>query len=127
MMLDIDLFKSVNDQFGHKAGDAVLVEIARLLKKHLREVDTVSRWGGEEFVALMPQTGPEDAMAAATRIKEGIAGAVFTEAPGRKVTVSIGIATGGHETVNAEKLIDAADTALYQAKRNGRNRIELAA
>lgn len=126
MMIDIDHFKSVNDVFGHKAGDAVLVQIAKLIKKNLREVDTVARWGGEEFVVILPQTDADSALSAASRILEAVSTHEFPEAPARKITVSIGIARTGHAVDTADKLLNLADCALYEAKARGRNRIEVA-
>jgi diguanylate cyclase (GGDEF)-like protein len=126
LMMDIDHFKVVNDLYGHKAGDSVLREIARLIKDALREVDTVARWGGEEFVAVMPQTDKKDALNAALRIIELISSHRFEQAPERTITVSIGVSSTDHFIAVAERLINAADLALYEAKRKGRNRAEVA-
>ncbi|MDA8168949.1 MAG: diguanylate cyclase [Nitrospiraceae bacterium] len=127
MMIDIDHFKAVNDTFGHRAGDSVLIETAAILKKSVREIDLVARWGGEEFIVLLPQSSSEDAMRPASRILESISGHEFAATPGSRVTVSIGLANSHqvHLDTDGEKLINSADIALYDAKRRGRNRIEL--
>jgi two-component system cell cycle response regulator len=126
LMIDVDHFKSINDMHGHSAGDIVLKEIAQLIKKCLRKVDTLARWGGEEFALLLPRTKKEDAFIVASRILGTISEYRF---PGveKEITVSIGIASIPDLSFDtAEKLIDASDIALYEAKRKGRNRIELA-
>lgn len=126
LMIDIDHFKSVNDIYGHKAGDSVLREIARLIKNNLRAVDTVARWGGEEFIAILPQTDKEDALKAASRILEIVLNHKFEQVPERRITVSVGLAYSGSSIDTTEKLTHAADFALFEAKRKGRNRIEIA-
>ena len=126
LMIDVDHFKSINDMHGHSAGDIVLKEIAQLIKKCLRKVDTLARWGGEEFAVLLPRTKKEDAFIVASRILGAISEYRF---PGveKEITVSIGIASIPDLSFDtAEKLINASDIALYEAKRKGRNRIELA-
>ena len=126
LMIDVDHFKSINDMHGHSAGDIVLKEIAQLIKKCLRKVDTLARWGGEEFAVLLPRTKKEDAFIVASRILGAISEYRF---PGveKEITVSIGIASIPDLLFDtAEKLINASDIALYEAKRKGRNRIELA-
>ena len=123
MMIDVDHFKSVNDDFGHKTGDTVLKEIASIIKNNLRKVDVVARWGGEEFIAILPRTTKEDTLIAANRILKTISENKF-EGINRPVTVSIGIASIPDESINnAEKLIHKADTAMYEAKKQGRNRV----
>jgi len=125
-LLDIDLFKSVNDTYGHKVGDSVLRKIAEIVGDNLREVDTVARWGGEEFLAILPQTGAEGARVVVERMLEKIRGCSFEEMPDRRVTASVGIAAFGKEYDTPDKLVNAADFALLHAKANGRNRIEVA-
>lgn len=126
VMMDIDHFKSVNDTYGHKTGDSVLREIAEVLRRSIRAVDTPARWGGEEFIVLLPQTGKKDAMMVAQRLLQSVSQHPFTELPNKEVTVSIGLASAPDSSIDSiEKLIHASDEALYNAKRNGRNRIEV--
>ena len=125
LIIDIDYFKKVNDEYGHNAGDQVLKEIAKIIQSCMRNVDTIARWGGEEFIVLLPATGSENALKAAQRILQAISGHQF---PGiaNKITVSIGVASVPEPSIDtAEKLIHAADLALYEAKAKGRNRIEI--
>lgn len=126
LVIDIDHFKSINDTYGHTAGDAVLRDLAKILKRCIRQVDTACRWGGEEFVILTPMTAKAFAITPARRILNAVSGATFEAVPGRVVTVSIGIADTTREDLNdKEQLIELADEALYEAKKNGRNRIEI--
>jgi diguanylate cyclase (GGDEF)-like protein len=127
IMLDLDHFKPVNDDYGHQAGDTVLKEIAKILLKSIREIDTVSRYGGEEFVLLLPNTNKEGAFNLAERIRNAIEKNRLACIENREVTASIGISGVPDADIDTEdKLIRCADFALYQAKRNGRNRIETA-
>ena len=128
MMIDVDHFKKVNEEYGHKAGDMVLRDLSGIIQGNIREVDTPSRWGGEEFLLLMPETDKEKSMQPATRILERTAAYTFPKMPKGRVTVSIGIAMAPASNIEtAEQLIDASDLAMYEAKRKGRNRIEFAA
>ncbi|RUO77726.1 ligand-binding sensor domain-containing diguanylate cyclase [Idiomarina seosinensis] len=123
-ILDIDFFKQVNDRFLHTVGDQVLVELAQLLRRVLREVDYAARWGGEEFAILMPDTGLEDAVEAADRIRRAVEQHDFSKLlDDCQLTVSIGVASNQHYAEHSSLLV-AADQALYQAKANGRNRTE---
>jgi diguanylate cyclase (GGDEF)-like protein len=125
LMIDIDHFKKVNDALGHQAGDALLREIAQIIQRCIRDVDTIARWGGEEFVVLGPNTSTENAKLAAARILNAVSQQVFADFKGIKITVSIGIAGLPNPALDTpEKLINAADIALYEAKKNGRNRME---
>jgi diguanylate cyclase (GGDEF)-like protein len=126
LMIDVDHFKNVNDDHGHRTGDLVLKELAEMIKDCLRKVDTVARWGGEEFIALLPGTSKANAAQAASRILKTISDHAFSGLT-TGITVSIGIATVPDPALDtAEKLISASDRALYKAKGNGRNRLELA-
>jgi diguanylate cyclase (GGDEF)-like protein len=127
-LIDIDHFKSVNDTHGHPAGDAVLRQIAALLRSAKRPNDLFGRLGGEEFGMLMPETGSEEALIAAERFREAVADARVQIAPGQtlKVTASFGIASVGAHIPDAESWFAAADAPLYAAKRGGRNRCEVA-
>jgi len=127
LMIDVDHFKAVNDELGHQGGDAVLKEIVAIIRNSIREVDTAARWGGEEFAVLLPETTTQGAVEPALRILNSIAGYAFNGLGSRPVTVSIGIA-GLPSTIidKPEKLLNWADSALFEAKNNGRNRIEIA-
>jgi diguanylate cyclase (GGDEF)-like protein len=120
LMLDVDNFKSYNDDFGHPAGDEVLKTIAYLLTQSVREVDCVARLGGEEFGVVMPETGKARALALAERIRNAIECARW---PKRRVTVSVGVAALSRAWAGGEAMICAADAALYEAKRTGRNKV----
>jgi two-component system cell cycle response regulator len=119
-MLDLDHFKEVNDNYGHQAGDSVLREIGALILSLLREGDFAARFGGEEFVVLLPHCKMSDAMARAEDLRAAIEGQNPASLP---VTTSIGVATLAPGW-NFEALFRAADEAVYRAKANGRNRVE---
>jgi diguanylate cyclase (GGDEF)-like protein len=125
MIFDIDHFKSINDRFGHPAGDEVLKLFAAVVTNTLRITDLSGRIGGEEFAALLP-CSMEEALIAAERVREAFAGSgiAVDDAP-VDTTVSIGVA-GGPALTELDVLLAAADTALYQAKRGGRNRVQAA-
>ncbi|MFH1836938.1 MAG: GGDEF domain-containing protein [Candidatus Omnitrophota bacterium] len=126
-MVDIDHFKECNDTYGHLVGDAVLKKVASRLKETLREVDMIARYGGEEFCVVLPETNKDLALAVAERLRKFIEMKrvkAFDE--DIKATVSIGIATYPEDAEDVEALIEKADTALYKAKRKGRNRVCLA-
>ena len=128
VLVDIDHFKLVNDTYGHIAGDEVLVLEAGLIRASLREGDVVGRYGGEEFVILMPETGVESARLVAERLRESIASQrMDTEKGPISVTISIGIAESGMsgpgEGLTLDALLSRTDQALYNAKKAGRNRI----
>lgn len=126
MMMDLDKFKRINDDFGHDAGDAVLKEFSRRLQENIRGVDLVARFGGEEFFVAMPDIDRAAAAQAAERIRRAIEGAAFV-LPGTSaridVTVSIGVAIAGAADTDPEVIIKRADSALYRAKDTGRNRV----
>lgn len=119
MMLDVDHFKRFNDDFGHQTGDEVLFQVAQLLASAVRSTDFASRYGGEEFIVILPNSSLEEALPIAQRICDEIAQYPW---PLRPVTVSIGVASYSNQA-NAQDLIAQADKALYQAKADGRNRI----
>lgn len=127
VLFDLDRFKRLNDRFGHPAGDKVLREFADILRAGVRKHDVVGRYGGEEFVILMPDVGKDVAMQVAERIREAVQARDF-ESAGRRmeVTVSGGVATHGEDGAGWEELLKAADDALYAAKDGGRNRIAMA-
>jgi len=126
MTLDIDYFKSINDTYGHDAGDDVLREFARRLRKTVRGIDLVARFGGEEFVVVMPETDTATAYTIAERVRERIAGMPFPIAGRTReipVTISIGLSSLSKPGDTPESLMKRADEALYAAKRDGRNRV----
>ena len=128
LMVDVDHFKSVNDRYGHASGDRALRLIADSLRINTRVFDSVARYGGEEFIVVMPGTSPSEATAAAERLRLAVEEIRFTPAAGSQMqlTVSVGVACSFIATSSPEALVGAADTALYEAKRNGRNRVEIA-
>src|SRR5215210_3760737 len=125
VMCDIDKFKSVNDTYGHQAGDAVLQQFAKLLKDEAREIDRVGRYGGEEFLLILPGTVLDAAVTFAERLREKVASHTFTFPGGTlERTMSCGVASTPHPKVkDQEGLLRAADDALYVAKETGRNRV----
>ncbi len=120
---DIDHFKSVNDHFGHLAGDEVLVKICSFIKQNLRQSDIIGRYGGEEFLIILPNVSIEGAIAVVTKCLDSIKNLSFESAPGRQITFSAGISqyNGQHKL---DEFIAIVDSLLYKAKNNGRNRIE---
>ena len=124
LMLDIDHFKMINDKHGHLVGDAVLVQLAGIFKETLRTLDCAGRYGGEEFLIVLAQTDLQQAAPTAERIRLAVEQYEFTrEEVTLHATVSIGVAEMGVEDVTINDLIGRADQALYEAKKNGRNRI----
>jgi diguanylate cyclase (GGDEF)-like protein len=127
MMLDLDHFKKVNDTWGHPAGDEVLRTFARVVASLLREEDVLYRYGGEEFLAVLPETDARGALAAAERVVAGVAATPVALAGGRlRVTVSAGVASLSPAVQDADGLVARADEALYSAKSSGRNQALLA-
>ena len=124
-MFDLDRFKSVNDNYGHQAGDRVLERFAEILRETAREIDRLGRYGGEEFMAILPDTGIEDGVVFVERVRREVARHPFNigrEQP-LKMTVSCGVATYPYELIqDPETLVRLADEALYAAKAGGRNR-----
>jgi diguanylate cyclase (GGDEF)-like protein len=122
MMIDVDDFKSYNDQFGHAEGDRALKLVAHCLKDTLRGADVAARYGGEEFSILLPQTTSNEAAMIGERIREKVAS---TEFPNRQVTISVGVASRSSILCTAQEIIKWADDALYEAKRCGRNNVQV--
>ena len=123
-MIDVDHFKSVNDTYGHRAGDEVLKQLAAAIGDMVRSSDYFGRYGGEEFLLIMSGTGEEGASEFAGRVRDAAARLAIPALPGVKITISIGVAEWfAAQTV--EQAIDRADVALYRAKAAGRNRVEL--
>jgi len=123
LLLDIDAFKTFNDEFGHPQGDVVLRDLGALMRSMSREGDVPCRIGGEEFAFILPETAKGDAMAFAERIRRGVEGSIMAPAGKRALTVSIGLAAFPDDGKNQDELLRAADEALYQSKREGRNRV----
>jgi two-component system cell cycle response regulator len=121
ILIDVDHFKQYNDTYGHQAGDEVLRQVAQILSAHVREGDFVARYGGEEFVIVLPRADSESAVAVAERLREAVQSAEWRLRP---VTGSFGVACARPDMETRQELIEAADQALYQAKKNGRNRVE---
>jgi diguanylate cyclase (GGDEF)-like protein len=126
VLADLDGFKDVNDAHGHAVGDAVLRAFAEVLRETLRESDVAGRWGGEEFLLLLPGADEHGAAQLAERIRIGVAARSIPGVPGLRVTASFGVAEYAGET-NTEQLVAAADGALYRAKHAGKDRVERAA
>jgi diguanylate cyclase (GGDEF)-like protein len=129
LMIDVDHFKQLNDTYGHLAGDQALQAIAARLRDNLRENDIIGRFGGEEFVVLLPETGLEQALHVAERLRGAIgAQPVATDEGEVGVSVSIGVASCecARQPLSVEQLLERADDALYVAKRRGRNQIQVA-
>ncbi len=134
LMMDMDYFKSINDQHGHLVGDQILMELVKFITARIREVDFLARYGGEEFVLILPNTSQEDGLMVAEKVRRLVSEHIFGihhVSGGLRLTLSIGLSIYpfGHEVEDdqeVEALIDAADVALYEAKRKGRNCVVLA-
>ncbi|MEO0483317.1 MAG: diguanylate cyclase [Planctomycetota bacterium] len=124
-MLDVDHFKSINDTYGHPAGDAVLQEVAEIVQNSSRASDIACRYGGEEFVIVMPDTSPEEAQVLCDRIRTTLEQTNWLKHPERTVTCCLGVAgCDGGEGPDSDEWLSKADQALYRAKTTGRNRVE---
>jgi two-component system cell cycle response regulator len=125
MICDLDRFKAINDTYGHDVGDEVLREFARRLRQNVRGIDLACRYGGEEFVVVMPDTGGDIARRVAERIRAQIEGQPFLLPSGLTIaaTVSVGVSSLGLAGDDVESLMKRADLALYEAKTGGRNRV----
>ena len=123
-MLDIDHFKTINDRYGHVAGDRVLMALADILRANLRHSDVAARIGGEEFAILLPETSLDDAWAHAERIRQSATRlSVMNGTVSLSLTVSIGVAELGAGDSSIESVLMRADSCLYRAKQEGRNRV----
>ena len=123
IMMDIDNFKRINDTYGHLTGDTILKRLAAVLQETVRKIDIPARYGGEEFVVILPETDKEDACIIAERIRKNVSEIVVkvNETEDLSPTVSIGVAQYTTDGKEAKELINAADTALYYSKHNGKN------
>jgi diguanylate cyclase (GGDEF)-like protein len=120
IMVDIDQFKRLNDEFGHLLGDEVLRQVSSIFSQQLRKIDVVCRYGGEEFAILLSQTNQKHAMGVAEKLRRLIESWQFPGVP-RPVTISAGVATCPHHGTTRDQLVKAADAGLYAAKQSGRN------
>ena len=126
IMIDLDHFKQINDQFGHQVGDHTLQVVANILHSNLREIDILGRIGGEEFLALLPEADPVEAKNIAQRLCDCIGQhSISIGAQSLHITASFGIATISDNALDLKMLINWADKAQYKAKHNGRNRVEV--
>ncbi len=127
ILIDLDFFKKVNDNFGHAFGDLVLKEFAQILNANSRETDIVARYGGEEFILLLPDTNITDCTFIAEQLRKSAEGHIYNDGQSElQVTISVGISSQHeHQADNADKLMSMADEALYKAKEGGRNRVEV--
>lgn len=122
VMIDIDRFKTINDTYGHEIGDHVLIHIAHLMRESIRTSDLLGRWGGEEFLLILPQTNLEGALIMAEQIRTKVYHFTFEHYP-QRVTMSLGVAQF-HKDDTPNSILRRADNALYRAKNDGRNRVE---
>lgn len=132
LMIDVDHFKSVNDQYGHLIGDQVLKAVAHTIESQLRSYDCAGRWGGEEFIVALPTTGVSDAAKIAERLRRAVASMKFSHLQNQintdslRVEISVGVAgIINCERISLDSLVKLADKMLYQSKRDGRNRISV--
>jgi diguanylate cyclase (GGDEF)-like protein len=129
IMLDIDHFKQVNDQYGHQHGDKVLQDFANKLKKNIRQYDILARYGGEEFIILLPATTLEQALKLAEKLRQTVyshAPKLSRKKPAEKISASYGVSCESASSIDWERLVGKADAALYKAKESGRNQVEAA-
>ena len=128
LVIDLDRFKSVNDQHGHGGGDVVLKAAADSIRAHTRTEDVVGRWGGEEFIVVVPYIGPIGAKTVAERVRAAVECGAITLDDGTEVhmTASIGVCTRAGESAHPGELFESADRALYEAKNSGRNQVAIA-
>jgi diguanylate cyclase (GGDEF)-like protein len=125
VLIDVDHFKRINDRHGHQSGDQSLIEIAQACQRTLRKTDLLARFGGEEFIVLLPETGQREAVRLAERMRAAVSSEVRLPGSGRPggVTISLGAVAVSRSTPTLDILIQAADQALYDAKRAGRDRV----
>jgi diguanylate cyclase (GGDEF)-like protein len=126
LFLDIDHFKQINDQHGHAAGDMSLASFASVVSKTLRSADSFGRWGGEEFLAILPEADDDEALRTAERIRHAVAEHPIASIGADRLTCSIGVAVWPEHADDPSALIAAADRAMYTAKTLGRDRCEIA-
>jgi len=129
VFMDLDGFKLVNDAYGHRAGSVTLTEVAEVITSSVRESDVVARFGGDEFVLMLPETGAKAALQMAERVRAYISSHRFSGGVGASIslTASFGVASFPEHAAEAEKLIELADAAMYEAKERNKNNVRLAA
>lgn len=124
LMVDIDRFKEFNDQYGHLVGDAILKEVAKVIKENIRQIDFMGRYGGEELSIVLAETEAGSARLAAERIRQAVESKIIRAYDeDLKVTVSVGVSVYPQDATGVQELIESADVALYRAKQEGRNRV----
>jgi len=124
LMIDIDFFKKINDTYGHLCGDQTLRQLAKLLQQMVRTMDIVSRYGGEEFCCVLPETSAVNALILAERLRSAVEASDIIDGDKKlRITISLGVAEYSQERTTREDLIGAADAALYRSKHEGRNRV----
>jgi diguanylate cyclase (GGDEF)-like protein len=126
LMLDIDHFKNVNDQFGHPVGDKVLKDLAVTICRYKRDTDLFGRLGGEEFALLLPETALSGATDIAVRLRRACHTIILPEASRLRITISIGVTQVHTDDASFDEVLSRADETLYRAKKNGRDRVEVA-
>ena len=126
LLLDIDHFQGFNDTHGRQVGDVVLREFAAVVRSSLRGVDTLGHWGDKELIALLPETEPAEALAAAENLRRAVAAYLFAAGGGTRLTCSVGVAAYPRDGVDRDALVEAAERALRMAKRLGRNQARVA-
>jgi two-component system, cell cycle response regulator len=126
LMVDVDNLKHYNDQNGHLRGSEVLRTVAQIVVREARSIDLVAKYGGDEFVVILPQTTREGAIVLAERVKVSVENTAFPLVPPGVITVSLGVATYPANGITAGELLEGADIALYAAKQSGKNRVETA-
>lgn len=126
LLLDVDQFKRVNDSLGHPAGDRILVWVARVLRSSIRDTDVAARYGGDEFAVILPEASHDGGRAVGERIRAAVQAMDIPAGGQPRVTVSVGVAAFPTDADDASSLIEQADRALYQAKREGKNRVVVA-
>ena len=123
ILIDIDYFKKINDLYGHDIGDLCLIEVAQTLRKSLRAHDVIARFGGEEFVIVLPNTQKAKALAMAEMLRDEVSKSIYSEFE-LSLTITLGVTESNSENDNTQKMIKRADKALYKGKNEGRNRVE---
>lgn len=121
IMFDIDKFKQVNDTYGHASGDQVLINLSNLIEQNIRKTDSLARWGGEEFVCLLPETDMNNALITAEKLRKTVEDSNLH--PSQTITISIGVATLEMLDATTDDLMERADQSMYKAKENGRNQV----